>query len=84
MQIQLCIGRGIKRLLGDKKFFIITIFGNFFISLVLGSVYFDLPGTAESMNSRCSVLFFAILFNALSSALEVCHYTFCLNSSNLF
>lgn len=43
------------------------------MSLVLGSVYFDLPSTAESMNSRCSVLFFAILFNGLSSALEVRH-----------
>ncbi|KAM0407508.1 hypothetical protein ACHAPD_012178 [Fusarium lateritium] len=71
MQIQLCIGRGVKRLLGDKTFFIVTILGNFFMSLVLGSVYFDLPSTAESMNSRCSVLFFAILFNGLSSALEI-------------
>ncbi|KAJ4116121.1 Multidrug resistance protein [Fusarium equiseti] len=71
MQIQLCISRGVKRLLGDKTFFIVTILGNFFMSLVLGSVYFDLPSTAESMNSRCSVLFFAILFNGLSSALEI-------------
>ncbi|KAF4451298.1 putative ABC1 transport protein [Fusarium austroafricanum] len=71
MQIQLCIGRGIKRLLGDKTFFIVTILGNFFMSLVLGSVYFNLPSTAESMNRRASVLFFAILFNGLSSALEI-------------
>lgn len=42
------------------------------MSLVLGSVYFDLAEAAETMNSRCSVLFFAILFNGLSSALEVC------------
>ncbi|KAF5656559.1 putative ABC1 transport [Fusarium heterosporum] len=71
MQIHLCIGRGIKRLLGDKTFFVVTVFGNFFMSLVLGSVYFDLTNTAESLNSRCSVLFFAILFNGLSSALEI-------------
>jgi ATP-binding cassette, subfamily G (WHITE), member 2, PDR len=74
MQIQLCIGRGIKRLLGDKTFFIVTVLGNFFMSLVLGSVYFDLPSTAEGMNRRASILFFAILFNGLSSALEVCHF----------
>ncbi|KAM0471305.1 hypothetical protein ACHAP7_009078 [Fusarium lateritium] len=71
MQIQLCIGRGIKRLRGDKTFFIATVFANFFMSLILGSAYFDLPTTAESMNNRCSVLFFAILFNSLSSTLEI-------------
>ncbi|KAF5236734.1 hypothetical protein FANTH_11141 [Fusarium anthophilum] len=71
MQIRLCIGRGFKRLLGDKTFFVVTIVVNFVMSLVLGSVYFDLPGTAEAMNQRASVIFFAILFNGLSSALEI-------------
>lgn len=72
MQIHLCIGRGVKRLLGDKTFFVVTIAVNFVMSLVLGSVYFDLPSTADAMNRRASVIFFAILFNGLSSALEVC------------
>jgi hypothetical protein len=72
MQIRLCIGRGVKRLLGDKAFFVVTIAVNFVMSLVLGSVYFNLPSTAEAMNQRASVIFFAILFNGLSSALEVC------------
>ncbi|KAF5598025.1 ABC transporter CDR4 [Fusarium pseudocircinatum] len=71
MQIRLCIGRGVKRLLGDKTFFVVTIAVNFVMSLVLGSVYFDLPSTAEAMNQRASVIFFAILFNGLSSALEI-------------
>ncbi|KAF5673927.1 ABC transporter CDR4 [Fusarium circinatum] len=71
MQIRLCIGRGVKRLLGDKTFFVVTIAVNFIMSLVLGSVYFDLPSTAEAMNQRASVIFFAILFNGLSSALEI-------------
>ncbi|KNB12379.1 hypothetical protein FOXG_11989 [Fusarium oxysporum f. sp. lycopersici 4287] len=71
MQIHLCIGRGVKRLLGDKTFFVVTIAVNFVMSLVLGSVYFDLPSTAEAMNRRASVIFFAILFNGLSSALEI-------------
>ncbi|KAF5635813.1 ABC transporter CDR4 [Fusarium sp. NRRL 52700] len=71
MQIRLCIGRGVKRLLGDKTFFIVTIAVNFVMSLVLGSVYFNLPSTAEAMNQRASVIFFAILFNGLSSALEI-------------
>ncbi|KAG9494905.1 hypothetical protein J7337_013134 [Fusarium musae] len=71
MQIRLCIGRGVKRLLGDKTFFVVTIAVNFVMSLVLGSVYFNLPSTAEAMNQRASVIFFAILFNGLSSALEI-------------
>lgn len=72
MQIRLCMTRGVQRLLGDKTFFIVTVGGNLVMSLVLGSVYFDLAVAAETMNSRCSVLFFAILFNGLSSVLEVC------------
>ncbi|KAM5368274.1 hypothetical protein ACJZ2D_009640 [Fusarium nematophilum] len=71
MQIRLCMTRGVQRLLGDKTFFVVTVLGNLVMSLVLGSVYFDLATTAETMNSRCSVLFFAILFNGLSSALEI-------------
>lgn len=72
MQIQLCMSRGYLRLMGDKTFFFVTVFGMFMISLVLGSVFYDLPDTADSMNRRCILLYFAILFNALMSALEVC------------
>lgn len=71
MQIRLCMRRGFQRLLGEKLFFIVTVGGNAAISLLLGSVFFQLPRTAESANDRCVLLFFAILFNGLSSALEV-------------
>ncbi|KAH8695317.1 ABC-2 type transporter-domain-containing protein [Talaromyces proteolyticus] len=71
MQISLCITRGFQRLRGDLTFFFATIFGNLFISLVLGSVFYNLPPTSDSVNNRCILLFFVILFNALSSSLEV-------------
>ncbi|KZL71217.1 multidrug resistance protein cdr1 [Colletotrichum tofieldiae] len=71
MQIWLCMTRGYQRLLGDWLFFVVTVFGNLVISLVLGSIFFDLPLDASTMNSRCVLLFFAILFNGLSSALEI-------------
>ncbi|KAL2884521.1 Multidrug resistance protein [Colletotrichum sp. CLE4] len=71
MQIWLCMTRGYQRLLGDWLFFVVTVGGNLVISLVLGSIFFDLPSDASSMNSRCILLFFAILFNGLSSALEI-------------
>lgn len=76
MQIWLCMTRGYQRLLGDWLFFVVTVGGNLVISLVLGSIFFDLPSDASSMNSRCILLFFAILFNGLSSALEVCFGVF--------
>ncbi|OBR06397.1 Multidrug resistance protein cdr1 [Colletotrichum higginsianum IMI 349063] len=71
MQVWLCMTRGYHRLVGDWLFPFVTIFGNFVISVVLGSIFFDLPSDASSLNSRCILLFFAILFNGLSSALEV-------------
>jgi uncharacterized protein YecE (DUF72 family) len=71
MQIRLCMRRGFQRLIGEKLFIIVTVGGNAAISLLLGSVFFQLPPTAESVNNRSVLLFFAILFNGLSSALEV-------------
>lgn len=71
MQIGLCMTRGFQRLAGDKTFFVVTVAANFVISVVLGSIYYNLAPVADSLNSRCVLLYFAILFNALSSALEV-------------
>lgn len=57
--------------MGEMLFPLVTIGGNALISLILGSVFFQLPDSADGINSRCVLLFFAILFNGLSSALEV-------------
>ena len=65
------MSRGYQRLVGEMLFPLVTIAGNAAISLILGSIFYDLPKTADSINSRCILLFFAILFNGLSSALEV-------------
>lgn len=71
MQIQLCMRRGYSRLLGNKTFLLVTVGGMFTLSLILGSVFYQLPETVDSMNRRCILLYFAILLNALMSALEV-------------
>jgi ATP-binding cassette, subfamily G (WHITE), member 2, PDR len=71
MQVKICMIRGFQRLVAEKTFALVTVAGNAVISLILGSVFFDLPETADGINSRCVVLFFSILFNGLSSALEV-------------
>lgn len=83
MQVWLCMSRGYQRLMGDKLFFFVTVFGNLVISLVLGSVFYDLPSDASSINTRCILLFFAILFNGLSSALEVRYQTLGLLSAEI-
>ncbi|KAL4882943.1 ABC-2 type transporter-domain-containing protein [Aspergillus karnatakaensis] len=70
-QVALCVRRGFQRIQGEKMFFIVTVFGNRLISLILGSVFYDLPDSTESLNSRCILLFFALLFNALNSSLEI-------------
>ncbi|KGO65937.1 CDR ABC transporter [Penicillium italicum] len=71
LQVLLCIRRGFRRIQGDMTFFSITIGGNFVISLLLGSVFYMLPDTSASFQSRCILLFFALLFNALNSSLEI-------------
>lgn len=63
--------RGFQRLRGFKAFTIVTILGNLVISLVLGSIFYKLPDTTESFFARGALLFVAILFNALTSVLEV-------------
>ncbi|KAJ5982947.1 CDR ABC transporter [Penicillium waksmanii] len=71
LQVLLCVHRGFSRIQGDLTFFVITVGGNFVISLLLGSVFYKLQDTSASFNDRCIVLFFALLFNALNSSLEI-------------
>ncbi|KAL7268765.1 Multidrug resistance protein [Rhizina undulata] len=71
MQVNLCIRRGFQRLRGDLSNSLTTIFGNFMLSLILGSVFYNLPDDTSSFFSRGALLFFAILINAFSSALEI-------------
>lgn len=71
MQVKLCMVRGFQRLWAEMTFALVTVFGNLVISLVLGSVFYDLNETTGSFYGRGALLYFAILFNALSNALEV-------------
>ncbi|KAG4433363.1 hypothetical protein IFR05_011147 [Cadophora sp. M221] len=71
MQVQICITRGFQRLRGEMAFTLITIFANLLISLVLGSIFYDLPDSVDGFYGRGALLFVAVLFNALTSALEV-------------
>lgn len=71
MQVRLCVTRGFQRLRGDMSLALTGAIGNFIMALIIGSVFYNLPFNTGSFYSRGALLFFAILLNAFSSALEV-------------
>ncbi|KAI0888526.1 ABC-2 type transporter-domain-containing protein [Annulohypoxylon maeteangense] len=70
-QIQLCLWRGWQRLTGDPSLTIGSLVGNFVMSLIIGSVFYNLQDNSSSFYQRGALLFFACLMNAFSSALEI-------------
>ncbi|KAK9456593.1 ABC-2 type transporter-domain-containing protein [Dipodascopsis uninucleata] len=70
-QIALCFRRGIQRLKGDKAYAIINTGANIVQSLIMGSLFYNIPSNVNGAFSRGGVLFFALLFNALTSVAEI-------------
>ncbi|KAI9151610.1 ABC transporter CDR4 [Paramyrothecium foliicola] len=70
-QVQLCLWRGFRRLLGDPSLTIGALIGNFGMSLIIGSVFYNLDDASSSFFQRGALLFFACLMNAFSSSLEI-------------
>ncbi|PWY89089.1 hypothetical protein BO70DRAFT_330889 [Aspergillus heteromorphus CBS 117.55] len=71
MQIRLCLRRGFQRLKGDMSMTLASVIGNSVMALVVASVFYNLEPTTASFFQRPALLFFAILLNAFSSALEI-------------
>ncbi|TVY36200.1 ZEB2-regulated ABC transporter [Lachnellula subtilissima] len=70
-QVRLCLRRGFWRLRGDPTLTLTQLFGNFIMSLIISSIFYNMKPTTDSFFSRSAVLFFAILVNAFGSALEI-------------
>ncbi|KAL2847588.1 ABC-2 type transporter-domain-containing protein [Aspergillus pseudodeflectus] len=70
-QVTLCLVRGFQRLRGDASLTTTALIGNFFMSLIIGSVFYDLPQDTSSFFGRGVLLFYAVLLSAFSSALEI-------------
>ncbi|RYP32953.1 hypothetical protein DL767_004969 [Monosporascus sp. MG133] len=70
-QVKLCLWRAWQRLMGDPSLTVGQLVGNIIMSLIVGSVFYDLPPDTTSFFQRGSLLFFACLMNAFSSALEI-------------
>ncbi|KAK6461711.1 multidrug resistance protein [Scheffersomyces coipomensis] len=71
MQVRYLMGRNILRLKGDPSISLFSIFGNFTMGLILSSVFYNLQQTTSSFYYRGAAMFFAVLFNAFASLLEI-------------
>ncbi|KAM5350256.1 hypothetical protein ACJ41O_006761 [Fusarium nematophilum] len=70
-QVNLCLWRGWKRLIGSPGLTIFALTANSATALIIASLFYNLPQTTGSFYQRAAVLFVAILSNAFSSALEI-------------
>ncbi|KAI1076849.1 ABC-2 type transporter-domain-containing protein [Whalleya microplaca] len=70
-QVKLCLWRGFQRLKGDPSLTLGALIGNFCMSLIVGSVFYNIQPNTSSFFQRGALLFFACLMNAFSSALEI-------------
>jgi len=69
-QIHLCIIRGFQRLANDLAPPLSALFGNAIVSIILGSVFFDMPADTSSFFSRGALIFFTIMTNTFLGAFE--------------
>jgi ATP-binding cassette subfamily G (WHITE) protein 2 (PDR) len=71
MQIKLNMKRAVQRIWNDKASTFTPIIGNVIMALIVGSVFFGTPDASAGFFAKGSVLFFAVLLNALSAISEI-------------
>jgi ATP-binding cassette subfamily G (WHITE) protein 2 (SNQ2) len=72
-QLALTAKRGFQRVAGDKAYTITHVVGAVIQSLIMGSLFYNIPATTTGAFSRGGVIFFALLYNALASLAEISH-----------
>ncbi|KUI58463.1 ABC transporter CDR4 [Cytospora mali] len=70
-QIFICLQRGFLRLCNNYAPTVSTIFANAILAIVVGSVFYDLRDTTDSMDQRAVLIFFSLMICAFSPAFEV-------------
>lgn len=70
-QLNLTMIRGFQRVMGDKAYTIINVFGAVFQSLIIGSLFYNIPQGTAGAFSRGGVMFFSLLYLALLSLAEI-------------
>lgn len=79
-QIGACIARGFLRLQNNYAPGLAGVIANFILSLVIGSIYFDLDDSTASLDKRAVLLFFSLMNSAFSPAFEVRPHNACCRS----
>jgi ATP-binding cassette subfamily G (WHITE) protein 2 (PDR) len=72
-QVALCVPRGFLRIRNNISVPIGTIVGNCIISIVMGSMFYNMPEDTSSFFGRGALLFFTSLINTTLAAFEVSH-----------
>ncbi|TAQ91217.1 hypothetical protein B7494_g440 [Chlorociboria aeruginascens] len=70
-QILICIQRGFLRLRNNYVPAVSTVFANAILAIIVGSVFYNLPNTTDSMDQRAVLIFFSLMICAFSPAFEV-------------
>lgn len=71
MQVRYVVGRNFLRMKGDPSITMFTVFGNSATGLIISSVFFNLQPVTGTFYYRTAIMFFAVLFNAYASVLEI-------------
>ena len=71
-QLTACFRRGLQRLRNNYVPVVAGLVANSILALIIGSAFYNLPQTAESMDDRAVLLFFSLVINACTPAFEVC------------
>ncbi|PQE32933.1 abc transporter cdr4 protein [Rutstroemia sp. NJR-2017a WRK4] len=69
-QVRLCIIRGFQRLKNDIAPPISSIAGNAILSIILGSMFYNMPNDTSSFFGRGVLIFFVVLTNTFLGAFE--------------
>ncbi len=71
MQIKICTVRAYQRLWNDKTSTLTTVIGQIVMALIIGSTFYGTPQSTGAFFAKGSVLFFAVLLNALIAITEI-------------
>jgi ABC-type multidrug transport system ATPase subunit len=63
--------RAFRRFIGDRAFLGATAFSSIYMSLIMGSLFYNVTDTTSGFFSKGGALFFAILFNSLQTMGEI-------------
>ncbi|TVY80888.1 ZEB2-regulated ABC transporter [Lachnellula suecica] len=70
-QTTICLQRGFLRLRNNYVPGVSAIFANAILAIIVGTVFYDLPNTTDSMDQRAVLIFFSLMICAFSPAFEV-------------